>query len=195
VKIIAQSTFTVSDIKDALSQANSYLPLAHQLANGIVIRVLRAGPISHCYFFVGNKAIGVASVQREKITVLRPSVGGLRFLQVGLLKEYQGLGVLYRTMNELNKRFRIFASPQMTKAGQKMWLDRIRMDTKHVYLIFNPSFLQSNKGKSVLFLPIHKGNIKQRTNVAWDGSLLTRLMMVKQRDVLIKRYDVDIKND
>jgi hypothetical protein len=195
MKIIAQSTFTVDDIHDILKLASPDLPLGHKLPNGIELHILRAGPISHCFFYLGSKAIGVASMQREKIPTIRPAAHGLRFLQVGLLKEYQGLGILYRTMNVLCERYRIFASPQMTKAGQHMWIERIKLDKKHVYLIYKPTGLQSHKDKLVQFLPIHKGNIKSRIPIAWDGSLLTRLLMVYPSDVLIKRFEVDIKND
>jgi hypothetical protein len=83
----------------------------------------------------------------------------------------------------------------MTKSGQKMWTERIRLDHKHVYLIYRPEGFYSTKDQLVKFLPLHKANVSARMSLAWDGSLQTRLMMVRPNDVIIKRFDVDVKND
>lgn len=195
MKIVPDLTFNDQDIQDALKLAHPKLPLGKSLPNGIDIRVLRAGAISHCYFFDGKKAVGVASVQRDKIVTTSPTVKGIRFMQVGLLKDYRGLGLLYRAMNALCERYRIFASPQMTTAGKAMWINRIKLDKNHVYLIHKPGGLINYKGSPVQFLPIHKGNVNSRAKIAWDGSLQTRLIMVRPKDVLFKHFSIDWKND
>src|SRR3954463_5487587 len=101
MKLISSLTFTVDDIKELLKLANPKLPLGKKLNNGIDIRVMRAGSQSNCFFFDGKKAVGVAVIQREKIVTIKPAANGLHFVKVGLLKDYQGLGIMFRAMNSL----------------------------------------------------------------------------------------------
>ncbi len=193
MKIIPQATFTAKDILDEMHNASTDLPVGKKLPNGFTIRVRREGAISHLYLYdeMNSAFVGVASVQKDKISTLSPSIAGLRVFQTGLLKKYRGFGFVYRVISSLLDKYRVFASPSMTESGKKMWASRMLMDHKHAYLIYSPhGFDAEVKGKvvSMPFFKVDKYNHKVAVKLAWDGSLTTRLLAVKPNDPILKRY-------
>lgn len=208
MKVVSDQAFTQKDIKDALSLASFQLPVVAKLPSEFTIRVLKVGAITHCFLAdeARKKFVGVSSVLKESLPFLTPSIKGVRVFQTGLISDYQGLGFIWRVVNLVGERHRVFASPSMTPKGKAMWIKRITLDHKHVYLLTNPDGIRServmheNKGKEdkpdrLMFVPVHAHNLKWRTQQAWDSSLKTRLLMVKKDDVIIRRYNVDVKND
>lgn len=198
MKIVSDTTFTEQDIRETLSLASFQLPIVARLPNKFTIHTLKVGPTTHCFLADESrkKFVGAASVMRDAIPFLEPSVKGVRIFQTGLLKEYRGLGFIWRVIDLLSQRYRVFAGPSMTMKGKTMWMKRITYDHKHVYLLTNPTGLYSpNKNQVMMFLPVHDHNIKEREKLAWDGSLKTRLIMVNKSDIVLRRYNIDIKND
>jgi len=195
MKILPQATFTLQDIKEALNLGSFHLPKLAKLPNGIVVRYLKEGSVTHLYLCSGTqkKIIGVASIQKDMLSTIHPVVKGIRISQMGLLREYRGLGLMWKLMSVLLQNYRVFASPAMTKKGRDMWITRIKLDITHPYLLYRPKGFQG-EGSVKLFLPINKNNVSKYKDVMWDGSLKTRLLLVSPADPLIKRYELDWKS-
>lgn len=193
MKIVPNITFTAKDIREQLAQASADLPTVVHLANGVDIKVLKEGSTSYLYLYDSNdnKFVGVASVEKDKLLPLR--VPGVAIKTVGLLKEYRGLGFIYRVLDKVAQTQRVIAGASMTKSGAKMWVDRIKLDRKHAYLIYRPQGFELDGG-TVYFLPIGHHNVAHRARLAWDGSLKTRLIMLNLKDPLLRKFNVDLKN-
>ena len=207
MKVVANATFTEQDIRDLLHLATWQLPVVQELpGHKMSIRNLKVGPVTHCFLAdeALHKFVGVASVMRDALPFLVPAVKGVRIFQSGLLKEYRGFGFIWRVIDLISRRYRVFAGPSMTISGKAMWMKRIQLDHRHIYLITNPDGIYSEgqtqqdpdkKDVKLMFVPIHAHNMKWREKQAWDGSMKTRLLMVNKEDSLLRRYNVDIKND
>jgi hypothetical protein len=195
MKVVGNATFNEKDIRDTLSLATATLPAVYKFPNGFQLRKMEVKPVTHYFLCHGTSFVGVASTQPDRLPFLQPTVKGIRVFQTGLLKDYRGFGFLWRVLDYLVTKERVFASPTMTTKGKQMWMKRIAMDKKHIYLGTNPDGLEVDDPKEdgltiKMFVPIHKNNIGAMQKVIWDGNLKTRLLMVKRSDVLIKRYEV-----
>lgn len=198
MKIVSSATFTAKDIREQLELYQPNFPIGKKLPNNMTIRVMKEGPVSNLFLVdeLRKMPVGVACVMRDKLPI-SPSVTGVRVFASGLLKEYRGLGFMYRVLTALSEKYKVFASPSMTRSGQKMWMKRIALDQHHIFLIYRPGgfeVTQEVMGKEVKvevpFVPIRKATLKSRVTLAWDGSLHTRLIMVNPKDPLIKHYNL-----
>lgn len=199
MKITSSASFNAGDIREQLGLFHPDLPVGKKLPNGLTIRVLREGLVSNLFLYDEMRKIpvGVACVMKDKL-LITPTVSGVRIFASGLLKEYRGLGFMYRVLNSLGEKYRVFASPSMTRSGQKMWMKRIAMDQHHAYLIYRPGGFEVHQevmGKEVKievpFIPIKKGSLHARTSLMFDGSLHTRLIMIDLKDQIMKRYNIN----
>lgn len=195
MKLVSALTYTAQDIRDQLAIATLDLKVARTLPNGkFSLRLLKEGAQTHVYLFdeEESKFVGVATFQKDKLPRAQHAVRGACLMQAGLLKEYRGVGYLWRVISMIADVNVVLASQQTTQKGMQMWLKRIKFDNKHAYLAYNPQGFGVMNGEQMM--PLRPNNYSGRVKSVWDGSLQTRLLCLPHKHPIIKRFNVDMKN-
>ena len=181
---------TAADIRELLNLATSDLPVVKGLGKGIVLRLLKDGAVTYVYLFdtVTGKYVGVTAVQKDVIGDAPLRVRGVRIFSSGLVKSYQKQGYLWHVIDAIGESNRVFSSPGTTNRGRKMWATRLEIDRKHIYLLHRPKPFNTSHG-SLNYVPIRHHEVRGLSDLIWDGSYQTRLIMTRPSDPLLHRLN------
>lgn len=140
------------------------------------------------------KVVAYAKVCKDKL-LSKPAVKGWTVFESGTLNKFQHSRAVYSIYEALLRTVdnaRVFASPIQTPGGKDIWMNRINYDHSNVVLLYS---LEA-KAKERFDNPegdyqvINQHNIKQLQAVIWDGNTDTRLLLVKRKDPMLRRFNL-----
>lgn len=130
---------------------------------------------------VYEKAVlGYALVDKVVIQS-KPKLRGWMVVQSYLLPEVRGIGIMNRLYNLIVSQGRLIASPVMTQAAMRMWINRIQIDQRHVYMLYDAA---------QTFVHVDSKLIGMMKHSVWDGSPKTILICMMPNDPAIKRLRI-----
>jgi hypothetical protein len=130
----------------------------------------------YCVILIDQQVVGYVLIVKTLLQS-KPKLKGWTVTQSYLQPEIRGVGIMRRVYDEIILKGRIFSAPTQTTQGMKMWLNRIKTDAQHVYLVYN-----SKKS----FVRVTQQNLNQLKTQIWDGSPKTILITCLPKDPILK---------
>lgn len=127
-----------------------------------------------------RSAIGYVLVNKMLLQS-KPKVRGWMIVQSYLLPDVRGVGIMNRVYNLILTTGRLIASPVMTQAAMRFWVNRIQTDVHHFYAVYD------TQNSFVHVDPRSMGLMK---NSIWDGSAKTILLCMNKDDPAIRKLNL-----
>lgn len=194
MKLVAKPTTPAADgyhlIRDTRLEE---FPKSVQLHGDLHLHTKPEGNLRHLLVADAKRILAVVTVKPDRLRSAPYPVDGVTVLASVHLKNPSLKGYLSKVIAKLAGSGVVFAPVQVTKVAAQAWAKRIKTDTKHVYLAFNPKGFNQLEGAPVMMV-LRSATLAQRLKFVLDGSPDTRLLVCSPNHEVLKKYGIDVRN-
>jgi hypothetical protein len=130
--------------------------------------------------------VGYLLLTKAKVDSGYGALAGWTVAHTYLVPSMQKVGVIRRVYDLILTKGRLIASSTQTPTGATMWLNRIKTDSRSLYLLF------SGLGDSKTLTVVDSHNVVSLKDRIWDGDHSTILLCTLKADArakkIIRRY-------
>lgn len=150
---------------------------------GVDLNIYKAKRASAYYIILisdGN-VIGYLLLIRTKLQTEAGDLAGWTVAHSFILPQVRKIGLMRRVYDLILSKGRMISSPVHTPQAVTMWVNRIKTDNRHLYLLVTGS------GKSQQVLVVDAQSIDSMKRAIWDGDIKTLLLCCQKNDQKVKK--------
>ncbi len=154
-----------------------------QLPVGVALNTYKAKRAHAYYILLTTEAtvVGYLLLVKAKIDLATTTIAGWTVAHSYLVPQIRSIGIMRRVYDLILSKGRMISNPVMTPQGVTMWVNRIKTDNRHRYVIF------TGQGKNKQALPVTAHDVDSLKRTIWDGQTATLFVCYVPTDPKMKR--------